>query len=124
MTFYWCCQTNPNMSQRAAMQCCERHAVGGEALIFPSPFPGNLLAEVKPELSKEWHPIKKKPLTPYNFTQSAKPKVWWQCDEGHEWQRDGYSMKSLKSEEKCPHCRKENQSNQTAQQNLIFISKI
>ena len=144
---------------------------------FPSPFPENSLAEVNPELAKEWHPTKNNPLTPYNFTQSAKPKVWWQCDEGHEWkaniysrnlgghgcpvctgkvastencmavthpdlaklfhptkngnhspenlkagtgiklwwicdkghewQRDGYSVKILKSEEKCPHCRNE-----------------
>ena len=147
---------------------------------FPSPFPENSLAEVNPELAKEWHPTKNKPLTPYNFTRSARLKVWWQCDEGHEWkaniysrnlgghgcpvctgkvassencmavthpeltklfhptkngdhspetlkagtgiklwwicdkghewQRDGDHMKRLKSEEKCPHCRKEKPS--------------
>ena len=58
---------------------------------FPSPFPENSLAEVNPELAKEWHPTKNKPLTPYNFTRSARLKVWWQCDEGHEWKANIYS---------------------------------
>lgn len=53
---------------------------------FPSPFPENSLTVINPELASEWHPTKNSPLTPDNFTQSAKPKVWWMCIHGHEWQ--------------------------------------
>ena len=46
--------------------------------------------------------------SPENLKAGTGKKLWWICDKGHEWQRDGYSMKRLKSQEKCPQCRKEN----------------
>jgi hypothetical protein len=69
---------------------------------FPSPFPENSLAKVNPELAKEWHPHKNSPLTPENFTQSAKPKVWWQCSHGHEWKAAIYSRNI--GGHSCPYC--------------------
>ena len=58
-----------------------------------------------PLLVLEWHPTKNKNKFPEDFLHKSNKMIWWICDKGHEWQRDGYSMKRLKSEEKCPHCR-------------------
>ena len=69
---------------------------------FPSPFPENSLAVVNPTLSEEWHPTKNAPLTPENFTQSAKPKVWWMCKHGHEWKAAIYSRNL--GGHACPYC--------------------
>src|SRR3989339_466869 len=46
----------------------------------------NCLATVKPELAKEWHPVKNVKLTPKDVTLSFSKKVWWKCKSGHEWE--------------------------------------
>ena len=48
---------------------------------------GKSLAEVNPELAKQWHPTKNGDLTPFDFTNKSGVKVWWKCDKGldHEW---------------------------------------
>lgn len=48
---------------------------------------GKSLAEVKPELAKEWHPTKNGDLTPFDVYSSSGKKVWWKCEKGddHEW---------------------------------------
>ena len=49
---------------------------------------GKSLAEVNPELAKQWHPTKNGDLTPFFFSQGSEKKVWWKCDKGvdHEWE--------------------------------------
>ena len=42
------------------------------------------LSITHPELSKEWHPTKNKPLTPKDVTLGMGKKVWWVCKKGHE----------------------------------------
>lgn len=39
-----------------------------------------------PELAKRWHPTKNGELTPLYVSKGANEKVWWQCENGHEWQ--------------------------------------
>jgi very-short-patch-repair endonuclease len=48
---------------------------------------GKSLAEVNPELAKQWHSTKNGDLTPFDFTNKSGVKVWWKCDKGddHEW---------------------------------------
>ena len=47
----------------------------------------NCLANVYPELAKEWHPTKNEGLTPQDVTFGSNKKVWWKCPKGkdHEW---------------------------------------
>ena len=78
---------------------------------FPSPFPEHSLASVNPTLATEWHPVKNSPLTPENFTPSAKPKVWWQCANGHEWKANIYSRNG--GGHACPICMGFKASNET-----------
>ena len=68
---------------------------------FPSPFPENSLAALKPQIAKNWHPTKNRPLSPLNFTQKSSYEAWWICDLGHEWQAKIYSRSNGTG---CPTC--------------------
>lgn len=50
------------------------------------PIKGKSLAEVNPELIKQWHPKKNGDLTPWDVTYGTARKVWWQCynNSNHE----------------------------------------
>ena len=45
----------------------------------------NNLAIKRPELAKQWHPTKNNKITPDNVTLGSGKKVWWKCNQGHEW---------------------------------------
>ena len=44
------------------------------------------LYSVKPSLIKEWHPTKNGNLNPRNVAIEHDTKVWWLCENGHEWE--------------------------------------
>jgi len=48
---------------------------------------GQSLADLFPELSKEWHPTKNGKLTPSDVTKGSAKKFWWLCkkDKSHVW---------------------------------------
>jgi hypothetical protein len=46
----------------------------------------NRLAQVRPDIAKDWHPTKNAPLTPHDVVAGGSRKVWWTCKHGHEWQ--------------------------------------
>ena len=68
------------------------------------PPPGKSLAEVNPELAKEWHPSKNGDLTPFDVTAGSNKKVWWKCDQGddHEWCANPYTRNKGSN---CPVCK-------------------
>lgn len=45
----------------------------------------NDLATVNPLLAAEWHPERNGNLTTRDVTRSSGRRVWWRCEEGHEW---------------------------------------
>ena len=45
----------------------------------------NILAIKNPELIKQWHPTKNGDLTANDVTTGSTKKVWWVCEQGHEW---------------------------------------
>lgn len=51
------------------------------------PKDGQSLAEVNPELAKQWHPVKNGDLTPHDVLPGSNKKVWWRCPvvNEHEW---------------------------------------
>ena len=61
----------------------------------------NDLATVNIELASEWHPTKNGNLNPQDITIGSDKKVWWQCENGHEWQA---VISSRKSGCGCPYC--------------------
>jgi predicted DNA-binding protein YlxM (UPF0122 family) len=46
----------------------------------------NSLLTLRPNLAKEWHPIKNGDLTPHDVPIFSSKKIWWICELGHEWQ--------------------------------------
>ena len=49
---------------------------------------GKSLAELNPELAKQWHTSKNGDLTPSDVSAGSDAKVWWKCNKGydHEWE--------------------------------------
>ncbi|MES9772475.1 zinc-ribbon domain-containing protein [Priestia megaterium] len=62
----------------------------------------NSLATLCPDISKQWDFEKNKNLSPENLTKGSGLKVWWKCNEGHEWQATVVSRTSRGYG--CPFC--------------------
>jgi hypothetical protein len=62
---------------------------------------GHNLLDVRPDIAAEWHPSKNGDLTPDQVTPGSGKKVWWLCDEGHEWQA---SIDKRRNGSSCPYC--------------------
>ena len=56
--------------------CANRKVIPGE----------NDLATRYPEIAAQWHPVKNGKRTPRDVVAGNCSKVWWLCDNGHEWQ--------------------------------------
>lgn len=65
------------------------------------PSDDNCFQNVKPELTKEWHPTKNGGLTPTDITAWSRQIIWWRCKKGHEWQAAAVYRKKGS---KCPQC--------------------
>jgi hypothetical protein len=55
----------------------------------------------RPDLIKEWHPTKNGKLNPRNVTCDHAEKVWWLCENGHDWEA---TVKSRMAGDRCPIC--------------------
>ena len=51
----------------------------------------NDLATTNPEIAKQWSYDKNGDLTPQNITTSSHKKVWWVCNNGHEFESAIYN---------------------------------
>ena len=71
----------------------------------------NSIANLSPELTKEWHPKKNRDLKPSDLGLGSNKKVWWKCSKGsdHEWKT---SPNNRTSGRNCPFCTLTPQSKQ------------
>jgi len=46
----------------------------------------NNLEAINHALAAQWHPARNGGLTPRQVTSGSGKRVWWKCNEGHEWQ--------------------------------------
>ncbi len=62
--------------------------------------PETSLAALDPDLAKQWHPTRNRPLTPDDVMPGSGLRVWWKCPEGpdHEWETAVVFRKG------CPFC--------------------
>ena len=58
-------------------------------------------SEGKGYLLSEWDEQKNAPLTPDDVTAVSHKKVWWRCENGHEWQTE---VRVRFGGAKCPYC--------------------
>ena len=61
----------------------------------------NDLQTVNPTLAKEWNYDKNNDITPADVLSKSVKKVWWKCQEGHEWQT---LVKDRTRGSGCPYC--------------------
>lgn len=54
------------------------------------------------ELLDQWHPGKNGDMTPDKITSGSQKKIWWCCDQGHEWESVAYER--AKRGTGCPYC--------------------
>jgi hypothetical protein len=59
------------------------------------------MVDVKPELLREWHPTRNPSLKARDASLNHPDKVWWICDQGHEWEA---SIRLRLSGKGCPLC--------------------
>ena len=59
------------------------------------------LQTVNPTLSKEWNYEKNNGLTPMDILPNSNKKVWWKCNNGHEWQA---TIANRNKGLGCPYC--------------------
>jgi DNA-directed RNA polymerase subunit RPC12/RpoP len=59
------------------------------------------LASLHPDLAKQWHPRRNRPLNPTNIGIGSNRRVWWRCDKGHQWQT---TVQSRSLGTGCPYC--------------------
>jgi len=63
----------------------------------------NDIATTHSHLAKEWN-YNKNDLTPQDFTFGSSKKVWWICNQGHEWEETINQRTSPKRNYNCPYC--------------------
>jgi hypothetical protein len=66
------------------------------------------LADIYPEIAKDWHPTKNGDLQPSMVTPRSGKKVWWQCEKGHEWEQ---TVHDRTRPSPCPICYRERKNN-------------
>ncbi len=59
------------------------------------------MLDAKPELLREWHPTKNTGLNVREVACTYGDKVWWLCNNGHEWQS---TIRSRVRGKPCPFC--------------------
>jgi hypothetical protein len=59
------------------------------------------MANVRPELLKEWHPSRNTALKARDVSTRHPHKVWWICAQGHEWEA---TVRQRLTGRSCPFC--------------------
>lgn len=65
------------------------------------PAKDNSLAEIRPDLASQWHPILNGELTPNQIKPNSHKKVWWLCKEKHAWDA---TVQNRNNGSGCPYC--------------------
>ncbi|MGM9635316.1 MAG: zinc-ribbon domain-containing protein [Candidatus Avispirillum sp.] len=60
------------------------------------------LQVANPTLAEQWHPSKNLPLMPTQVKPNSSKTIWWQCNNGHEWQATVVNRHNKNSG--CPYC--------------------
>ncbi len=106
---WWLCsscghdwETQVNSRSRRGTGCRKCWHVR-RGVLKATPKPGQSLADQRPALAAEWHPTKNGDLKPSDVKPASNKAVWWQCEDGHEWETKPCDR--LRGE-RCPECAK------------------
>ena len=75
------------ISDRSYGKGCAKCAIKKNSDRLAIPKEGKSLAELSPQIAKQWHPTKNREIKPENVSDGSGRKYWWKCPEGpdHEW---------------------------------------
>ena len=62
----------------------------------------NDLASLRPDLAAQWDGEKNGALTPEQVSAGSNRKVWWRCEQGHEW--EAHIRSRTGADSGCPYC--------------------
>ena len=82
----------------------------------------NDLATTEPELVKEWHPTKNDDLKPCDVMRGQARKVWWRCQNGHDYLAS--LNKRTSDHTGCPICNSGRQTSFREQAFCYYIKKL
>jgi hypothetical protein len=82
----------------------------------PTPAENNETIITNSDLRKEWHLTKNSGLNLRNLPAGFNEKVWWICEEGHEWQA---TVKSRMSGRGCPACNRDSSKKDSSKKHKL-----
>lgn len=102
--YWWRCRKGSDHVWQASAQDRSENGAGCPFCRVRRLSETNSLAEVEPELAKQWHKTKNADLTPSDVTCRTAKIVWWQCEVHHEhaWRASISNRAVLRSG--CPYC--------------------
>jgi len=107
----WKTTINVRRKQSSGCRKCFNESKSVENIIKEKKFhlllKENRLSNLYPILSKYWHPTLNKGLMPIHVSAYLKKKIWWKCDEGHNYQQNIASKRVLFEKNNkiiCPIC--------------------
>jgi Probable Zinc-ribbon domain/Protein of unknown function (DUF559) len=80
---------------------CRKCHLARRAVARATPASGRSFGDRYPDVAAEWHPTRNGDLKPTDLKPASRKKVWWRCQEGHEWQ---VSPADRRRDEQCPKC--------------------
>lgn len=85
--FWWKCNKDNNHEYEAIVyDKTKKYSQLGCPICFGQKvILSNCLATTHPEIAKKWHPTKNLPITPSDVTKGSGKRIWWKCDNNHEW---------------------------------------
>ena len=100
---WWLCENGHEWQAVVFNRACANagcpYCYGARPRVWNGP---NSLASENPELAAQWHPTKNAGLTPQQVAINSNKRVWWLCENGHEWQA---MVKSRQVGTECPICK-------------------
>jgi len=94
---WWKCLENSEHSWQAMVMNRVRQGDGCPYCSGRYATSENNLAVARPDLAAEFDLVKNAPLTPYDITPKTPKKFWWECGEGHSYQRSPNARNSDKN---------------------------
>ena len=103
----------PNSNKKVWWKCDKGHewksTIGGRNIGNGCPYCAgqkvlkgyNDLQTINPTLAKEWNYERNNELAPAGVLPNSDKKVWWKCDNGHEWQA---TIGNRNRGHGCPYC--------------------
>ena len=100
---WWICEKGHEWEQKIVDRSANRTLRCAVCTLLKLSPGVNDLTITHPQLVLQWHPIKNATRAT-EVTAVSRQKVWWLCQEGHEWETQIYLRASNKTKYDCPVC--------------------